>query len=103
VSRFLFGRYVEGDLREIRDHIAKDSPESARRLMVQFLGAFRLLARRPQLGRVREDLLVPALRFWPVGPYLVIYLADKQPIEIVAVVHGARDVPSIVNRRLDRS
>jgi plasmid stabilization system protein ParE len=101
MSRFLCGRGVEGDLREIRDHIRKDSPESARRLMVRFLGAFRLLARRPQLGHVREDLLMPALRFWPVGLYLVIYLADKQPIEIVAVVHGARNIPSVVNRRLD--
>jgi hypothetical protein len=26
MSRFIFGLYVEGDLREIRDQIAKDSP-----------------------------------------------------------------------------
>jgi plasmid stabilization system protein ParE len=103
VTRFLFGRYVENDLREILDHIAQDSPESARRVMIQFVGAFRLLAKRPQLGHIRQDLLVPALRFWPVGPYLVIYLADKQPIEIVAVVHGARDIPALVNRRSDQS
>jgi plasmid stabilization system protein ParE len=32
VKRFLFGRYVEGDLREIRDHIAKENPEAVRRL-----------------------------------------------------------------------
>jgi plasmid stabilization system protein ParE len=100
VSRFLFGRYVEGDLREIRDHISKDSSESARRMMVRFVKAFRLLAQRPELGHTREDLPVPALRFWPIGSYLVIYLAEKQPIEIVAVVHGARDVPSVINPRL---
>ncbi|MCX6633136.1 MAG: type II toxin-antitoxin system RelE/ParE family toxin [Candidatus Solibacter sp.] len=99
MSRFLFGRYVEGDLREIRDYIAKESPESARRLMVRFVGAFRLLANQPELGHVREDLPSPVLRFWPVGSYLVVYLAEK-PIEIVAIVHGARDVPSVVNRRL---
>ena len=99
MSRFLFGRYVEDDLGEIRDYIAKESPESALRLMVRFFGAFRLLAHHPELGHVREDLPVPSLRFWPVGPYLVIYLAEK-PIEVVAIVHGARDVPSVVNRRL---
>jgi plasmid stabilization system protein ParE len=98
VSRFLFGRYVEGDLREIRDTIAQGSPGAALRLMVRFVGAFRLLANRPELGHVREDLPVPSLRFWPVGSYLVIYLAQK-PIEIVAIVHGARDVPGVVNRR----
>ena len=99
MSRFLFGRYVEADLREIRDYIAKDSPGSALRLMVRFVGVFRLLANHPELGHVREDLPVASLRFWPVGPYLVVYLAEK-PIEVVAVMHGARDVPSVVNRRL---
>jgi toxin ParE1/3/4 len=99
VSRFLFGRYVEDDLREIRDYIAKESPESARRLMVRFVGAFRLLANHPELGHLREDLQRPSLRFWPVGSYLIVYLGEK-PIEIVAIVHGARDVPSLVNRRL---
>ena len=93
MSRFLFGRYVEGDLREIRDYIAKESPGSALRLMVRFVGAFRLLAHHPELGHVREDLPVPSLRFWPVGHYLVVYCAEK-PIEIVAIVHGTRDVPS---------
>ena len=100
MSRFLFGRYVEGDLREIRDHVSQDSPEAARRLMIRFVAAFRRLARHPELGHVREDLLAPSLRFWLVGSYLVIYLAQRRPIEIVAVVHGARDVPLIVNRRL---
>ena len=68
--------------------------------MVRFVEAFRLLATRPALGYTREDLQVPSLRFWPVRSYLVIYLAEEQPIEIVAVVHGARDVPSVINRRL---
>ena len=67
--------------------------------MVRFLAAFRLLAQRPELGHVREDLPVPALRFWPVGSYLVIYIAEKQPIEIVAVAHGNRDIPAFIRRR----
>ena len=99
MKRFLFGRYVEGDLREIRDHISKDSPEAARRLMIRLVDAFRLLATRPALGYTREDLQAPWLRFWPVESYLVIYRAGRQPIEIVAVVHGARDVPTVINRR----
>ena len=99
MSRYIFGRCVEGDLREIRDHIARDSPDSARRMMVRFVNAFRLLAKRPELGHPREDLLSDAIRFWPVGAYLIVYLAEKTPIEILAVVHGARDVPAVVNRR----
>jgi len=99
VTRYAFGKYIEADLREIRDHIAKDSPDSARRLMVRFVRSFRLLARHPELGHSREDLLEPSIRFWPVGSYLIIYVAVKSPVEILGVVHGARDVPAIVNRR----
>jgi plasmid stabilization system protein ParE len=102
VSRYIFGGYVEGDLREIRDYIARDSPYSARRMMIRFVNAFRLLAKQPELGHVRQDLLEPAIRFWPVGAYLILYRPAKTPIEILAVVHGARDVPSIANRRAER-
>ena len=101
MTRFLFGRYVESALREIRDYLARENPKAARQLMVQFVAAFRLLARHPKLGTGREELSSPPVRFWPVGAYLVIYVFDRQPIEIVGVVHGARDVPYIVNRSLD--
>jgi Tol biopolymer transport system component len=36
---------------------------------------------RTSIGHAREDLPSPSLRFWPVGPYLVIYLGEKQPLE----------------------
>lgn len=88
-------------MRGIRDSIARDSPSAARRMMIRFVSAFRLLAKRPGLGHTREDLFPdPTIRLWLVGSYLIIYRADRLPIEIVAVVHGARDVPAIVNRRV---
>jgi plasmid stabilization system protein ParE len=67
--------------------------------MVRFVNAFRLLAKQPEPGHAREDLLDRAIRFWPVGDYLILYLPGTTPIEIVGVVHGARDVPVIINRR----
>jgi plasmid stabilization system protein ParE len=79
--------------------ILRDSTDAARRMMIRFVTAFRLLAKRPGLGCVREDLH-PETRFWPVGNYLILYLVTRRPLEIVAVVHGARDVPAIMNRRL---
>jgi plasmid stabilization system protein ParE len=101
VSRYIFGRYVERDMLEIRDHIAQNSPDSARRMMVRFVNAFRLLAKQPELGHAREDLLPSTIRFWPVDAYLILYVAARNPIEILAVVHGARDVPAILNRRAE--
>ena len=59
-------------------------------------GAFRRslpsTGKPPGTGAPPRDLPVSSLRFWPVGPYLVVYL-NKKPIEVVAIVHGARDVP----------
>ena len=64
-------------------------------MMVRFVDAVRLLARHPELGHPREDLLTPSIKFWPVGAYLILYSSARAPIEILAVVHGARDVPAI--------
>ena len=70
-------------------------------MMVRFVSAFRLLAKQPELGHTREDLLPSGIRFWPVDAYLILYLPARTPIEIVAVVHRARDVPAIVNRNAE--
>ena len=85
----------------IRDRIATDRPVATRRILVRFVNAFRLLARHPELGHTREDLLPASIRFWPAGECLILYLPENNPIEILAVVHGARDVPAIVNRRTE--
>ena len=58
----------------------------------------RRIAARPGLGHLREDLTDEPLRFLPVWSYLVIYrLTD--PVEVVRVVHGARDVARELRRR----
>jgi plasmid stabilization system protein ParE len=47
-------------------------------------------------GHIREDITDLPVRFWPVGSYLIVYDAGKRPIEILRVLHGARDVESIL-------
>ena len=52
------------------------------------------------MGHRREDLAEDRpLLFLPVGNYLILYRATKKPIEIVAVAHGNRDIPSFIRRR----
>ena len=51
------------------------------------------------MGHKREDLTPYAVLFWPVGAYLIIYRADRRPIEIVAVTQGSRDIPAFLRRR----
>ena len=52
------------------------------------------------MGHRREDLTSFPVLFWPVGAYLVIYRAERQPIEIVVVTQGSRDIPAFLRRRI---
>jgi plasmid stabilization system protein ParE len=52
------------------------------------------------MGHAREDLTPFPVRFWPVDAYLIIYRAERDPIEIVAVGQGSRDIPAFLRRRL---
>lgn len=91
------GRYVltaaaRADLEEIAEFIRLDSPDAARRVVESLRKTMGKLARMPEIGHLREDLAPPPLRFWPVYSYLIVYLPESQPLQILRVLHGARDV-----------
>ena len=81
----------------ILDYIAIDSISSALRVHVRFLEIFNLLAENPNVGHYREDLTTRPVRFFPVYSYLVVYLADTNPVQIVRVLGGAQDLDIILN------
>jgi antitoxin ParD1/3/4/toxin ParE1/3/4 len=83
------------DVREIWAYIAADSIKAARRVRLQIFDACQSLAENPGVGHSREDLTDKPVLFWPVGSYLIVYTARK-PVEIVRVLHGARDIPSLL-------
>ena len=87
------------DLQLIHDFIALDSADAAERVIDQFFEAFEQLAAWPKTGHVRTDLTSKSVRFWAVGSYLVVYRDHSAGIQIVAVLHGSRDVPSVLDTR----
>jgi toxin ParE1/3/4 len=94
MNRAIFSPASRRDLREILDYIAQDSRTRARRFVDKLEQKCELLARSPHLGFECEDLL-PGMRVWPVGRYLIFYRPAAAGIEIVRVVHGARDIPRL--------
>jgi toxin ParE1/3/4 len=48
----------------------------------------------PGIGRQREDL-APRLRGFPFGNYVIFYRPMENGVEIVRVLHGARDLPPL--------
>lgn len=91
------------DLIDIVEYIADDNLSAAYRLRDRLFAAFDLLAERPGLGHVRDDLIPreSRVRFWAVGTYLVIYRPIGDAIQIVRVLSGYRDIAAILDRLPD--
>lgn len=58
--------------------------------------AFEPLAGNPGIGHSRADVTQRPVKFWGVFSYLVVYDPASDPLPIVAVLHGARDVEQIL-------
>ena len=94
---YRISRQAQSDLDQIWDYITRDSPASARRFVERVIDNFELLAHHPLSGEAREELAAN-LRSFSVGHYVIYYrpvaLGDV-PVEIVRVLHGARDIGSL--------
>jgi plasmid stabilization system protein ParE len=53
----------------------------------------------PGKGHVREDLTTRDVLFWPVRSYQIIYRSGTRPLEVVAVLHGKRNLRRILRER----
>jgi len=82
------------DLEEIYDYIALDNVEAAERLKTRLQKRWRAAADNPGIGRKR-DHWQPNLRSVREGNYLILYHRIEDGIEIVRVVHGARDIEAL--------
>ena len=98
MNDYLIAPAARGDLEEIWDHygVELQNPDAADRIRDELFDAMRMLAQTPGMGHFRSDLVEEPLRFWHVHSYLIIYRSERQPIEIVRVLHGARDVRAVM-------
>lgn len=99
MARFVVTDLAKNDVREIVAYIRQRNPDAARRVRAQLREAMQNLAEFPGIGHLREDLTDEPLRFWTVHSYLIVYRPDTKPLEVVRVIHGARDVERQLKRR----
>lgn len=85
---------AETDILEVWDYIADDNPAAADRWVDQLDAQFRMLATQPMMGRTRNEL-APGVRSFPFGRYVVFYVALDDGIDVVRVLHGARDIDAV--------
>ena len=89
---FVLTPQAKSDIFEIWDRIAEDNLTNADKVRDQLFDAFDKLAGMPGIGHHREDLADKRHRFWPVYSYLVVYREETNPLQIIAIVHGKREL-----------
>ena len=100
-KRYVLSAAARRDLRRIEEFFEGNySLEVARRIVREIADVFALLARNPGLGHPRREWVGDRPRlFWPVRDLIVVYRANTDPLLIVLVVRGSRDLPVILSRR----
>jgi toxin ParE1/3/4 len=96
MPRVLRKPLARADLLNIWNYVADDSPAKADRLLESINKHCQTLARFPKMGRARNELSA-SLRSFPVGNYVIFYREVPKGVEIIRVLHGARDIEGIIS------
>ncbi len=99
MSRYQFTPQATDDLFEIWSYIARDSVEAANRVEDAIYKACAFMAEGPLRGYAREDLTKLPLRFWTVQAYpnyIIVYDPKTDPLQIIRILHGTRDILAIL-------
>ena len=96
MPRLVIAPEARQDLRAIRDYIAKDDRNAAERFVMRLRDMARMLAGAPGIGRARPEIGT-GIRSFVVNRYVLFYrpLTGAFGIELVRVLHGARDVDAV--------
>ncbi|MFG0285883.1 MAG: type II toxin-antitoxin system RelE/ParE family toxin [Phycisphaerales bacterium JB039] len=86
-----------GELLAILEYIEGESGlAAADSVLDDFEKAFDLLASSPRAGRIRTEAAGDNIRWWLVHRYVVLYDSTTEPLRIIRILHGARDLDSLL-------
>lgn len=94
MARLVILPAARADLIEIGDFIAQDDPRRAASFVAEIEGKMRAAAERPMSFPVRDELH-EGLRAARHGRYLIFFVEQGDEVQVVRVLHGARDVPRV--------
>ena len=80
------------DLENIQDYIARDSSEYADAIVERLILSVEQLLPFPASGRLVPEVKDPRVRELLIESYRVIYRVKKGAVQILTIVHGARDL-----------
>lgn len=92
------------DLAEIKAYLVEqDGKRAARYVLSAVTDGFRFIADTPGAGHGREDLTDEPVKFWGVFSYLIVYDPAAKPINVIRVLHSARDLGALFERNPPRA
>jgi plasmid stabilization system protein ParE len=102
MSTYALTPLAKTDIFEIWSYIAEDSENAADRVEQAVYDACAFIAEAPMRGHSRPDLTTRSLRFWTVTRYpnyTVVYRPETAPLQVVAVLHGKRNIRRLLGQR----
>jgi plasmid stabilization system protein ParE len=90
------------DLDAIWWFIAEGNQDAAERVETEILATCRRLAKHPRMGTKRQDITTLPVRFWTITKfpnYVIVYRPETVPLQVVAILHGKRDMKEVMGRR----
>jgi toxin ParE1/3/4 len=101
MSRPIFTKRAEQDVFEITTYLARDSLKVAQSFLSALEDICNLLAKQPDMGSERIfSGRIGRVRIFPISKfrkYLVFYRRTDDTVEILRVLHGAQDIPLVMD------
>jgi toxin ParE1/3/4 len=91
MSRIVRRPEAKTDLKEIWKYIATQDKERANKFLKVLNDALQTIAQQPFMGKERSEIMAE-IRSFPVKNYVIFYRPLENGIEVVRILHGARDV-----------
>jgi toxin ParE1/3/4 len=97
MNSFVLTPLASRDLNEIWEYLAEENIDVADRMLSAIEQAIARLTEQPGIGHLREDLSDSRQRFFLVHSYLIVYRTATKPLQVIRVLHAARDVQTILD------
>jgi plasmid stabilization system protein ParE len=78
-----------------------ESEKIADRVIARIYDECDKLAESPGMGHDRDELLDRRHRFWSVWSHLIVYRWQTKPLQVIAIVHGSRDLENFFKRQAE--
>jgi plasmid stabilization system protein ParE len=99
VLNYVFSPSAQRDLHEAQTYLLQYSVQAADAFDLAVVEACEMLGKFPNAGRTRAEFAPPPAKFWVIGDYVIAYRVARKQLQIIAILHASRDIPSILSDR----